>query len=403
VLDQLSDADSMLEPKSTAQSGGVAGSTRHLTPEDLEAYANGRLAPGRLDSCRIHLDSCDACRAELEDLRVFKSELSGFQRSEPSRRELERRKRRRGLTLPQAVSVATIVVVAGAAIFWWERGSLWGNKLSAASMGQSPVASAGSGASGAPPAPVARTASATPPAAPAAPKRVPPPSLAAVNMRTPDTRVADELAALPDDVRSAVSAAIQHGKLQLPTDASGLRGHAPPHSGAPGANTGFALLGPFGEAISETRPEFSWQPLPGAIRYSVAIVDVGLHPVQRSPSLRKTVWRPRRPLRRGRTYLWQVTATLRGGSKVVASEPAPSETLLRIVPLKLADEMAHFRRGHEEAHLVLGALYAQAGMLSESADELRKVPPGDSSYVTAQTLLKTLSSTNPGDAPRRSP
>jgi anti-sigma factor RsiW len=291
VLDQLPDTDSVLEPKSTAQSGGVAGSTRHLTPEDLEAYANGRLASARLDHCRIHLESCDACRAELEDLRIFKSELSGFQRTEPSRREPARRKRRRGLTLSQAVSVATIVVIAGAAIFWWERGSPSRSKTSAAavSVGRSSVAAAGSGASVAPPAPAA------------APKQAAPP-------------------------------------LQLPADSTGLHGPAPPQSGASRANTEFALLGPFGEAISETRPEFRWQPLPGAIRYSVVIVDVGLHPVQRSPSLRKTVWRPRRPLRRGRTYLWQVTATLRGGSKVVASEPSVSETVLRIVPLKLADD-----------------------------------------------------------------
>jgi hypothetical protein len=68
------------------------------------------------------------------------------------------------------------------------------------------------------------------------------------------------------------------------------------------------------------------------VRYSVTIVDEGLHRVQRSPSLRTTHWRPRRPLRRGRTYLWQVTATLHGGSKVVASSPAPAETLLRILP-----------------------------------------------------------------------
>jgi anti-sigma factor RsiW len=388
VLDQLSDADSMLEPKSTAQSGGVAGSARHLTPEDLEAYANGRLASAPLDYCRIHLDSCDACRAELEDLRIFKSELSGFQRPEAPRRELERRKKRRGLPLPLAVSVATILVVGGAAIFWWERGSPWGSKTSAAtSVRQTSVASTGSGAVVAPPSPAAAL------------KRTAPPSPAAANTQTHDTRVADELAALPDDVRSAVSAAIQHGKLQLPTDTTGLRAHASPHPEVPRADRGFALLGPFGEAIAETRPEFSWQPLPGAIHYSVVIVDMGLHPVQRSPSLRKTVWRPRRPLRRDHTYLWQVTATLRGGSKVVASEPSVSETLVRIVPLKLADEMAHFRRGHEEAHLVLGVLYAQAGMLTDSADELGKIPPGDSSYVTAQALLKSLSSTIPGDAP----
>jgi hypothetical protein len=311
VLDQLPDTDSMLEPKATAQTGGVAGSPRHLTPEDLEAYASGRLASARLDHYRIHLDSCDACRAELEDLRIFKSELSGFQRPEPGRRETKRSNRRRGLSLPQAVLVATIVVVAGAAIFWWERGSPWGSKTSAAgSVRQFPVAPAGSGASDAPA------------------------SLAAINTQTRGTRVAAERAALSDNSRPAVSDAIQHGKLKLPADATGLRGPAPPHSGAPAPNTSFALLGPFGKDISETRPEFSWQPLPGAVRYSVVIVDVGLHPVQRSPSLRKTVWRPRRPLRRGRTYLWQVTATLRGGSKVVASEPSVSETLLRIVPLE---------------------------------------------------------------------
>jgi hypothetical protein len=279
VLDQLSDADSVLEPRSTAQSDGVTGSTRHLTPEDLEEYANGRLASARLDHCRIHLESCDACRAELEDLRILKSELASFQRPEPSGRELQQRRKRGGLALPLAVAVATIVVAAGIATFWWERGSPWGRKTSApVSPARSPVVSAGSAI----------------PAAPAAP-----PAPAAANIQTHDTRVADA-----------------------------------PKSATPKANTGFALLGPFGAAISETRPQFSWQPLSGAVRYSVVIVDVGLHPVQRSPSLQKTAWRPRRPLRRGRTYLWQVTATLRGGSKVVASEPSVSETRLQIVPFE---------------------------------------------------------------------
>jgi len=216
-------------------------------------------------------------------------------------------------------------------------------------------------------------------------------------IQTRDTRLADEIAVLPADVRPAVSEAIQHGKLPLPTDLSQYRGRAHTRLGAPEVNTGFALLGPFGEAIAETRPEFRWQPLAGAIRYSVAIVDAGLHPVQRSPALRTTRWRPRRPLRRGKTYLWQVTATLRGGSKVVSSAP---EALLRIIPQKLADELAQFRQGHEEAHLALGALYAQAGMLTESADELRKVPPGDSSYSTARTLLESLPPAGPDDTSR---
>jgi hypothetical protein len=137
------------------------------------------------------------------------------------------------------------------------------------------------------------------------------------------TAAMDSRATTPTSIQP--SAAVQlHGRASIP-------------SAAKPANTRFALLSPFGEAVSETRPQFSWQPLAGAAHYSVVIVDEGLHPVQRSHALRTTVWKPRRPLRRGHTYLWQVTATLRGGTKVVASEP--SEARLTIAPgiAKLAD------------------------------------------------------------------
>jgi hypothetical protein len=83
---------------------------------------------------------------------------------------------------------------------------------------------------------------------------------------------------------------------------------------------------------------------------------------------------------------------MHGGAKVVASSPAPSEAFLRVIPRKLAEQVAHFQRGHQEAHLVLGVLYAQAGMLTEGANELRKVPTGDSSYDLARRLLQSLSS-----------
>jgi hypothetical protein len=271
VLDHLSNTDSRLAPKVAAQGGDVGAANRHLAHDELEAYANGRLAAGRLDYCRTHLDSCEACRAELEDIRLLQSTLSGFQRSEPSRSGVGQRKRRGGLSLPLTASAAAILAVAVCTGLWWRHGSPRTNRnktLAAAVM------------------PVAHSA--------AAPRSVPPPPPApAVSVPTPDTQLANEVPALRVEVR-----------------ASGTE-----------ANKGFALLGPFGDAISETRPEFSWQPLPGAVHYSVAIVDARLHPVQRSPALRTTVWRPRRPLRRGRTYLWQVTATLRGGSKVVASAP----------------------------------------------------------------------------------
>jgi hypothetical protein len=246
VLDQLSDTDPKL------------GSARHLTHEDLEAYANGRLAAARSSSCQAHLDSCEACRAELEDLRAFRGELAGFSRAEPDAREFGRSKRRRKLSLPVAAFSAAIFVAVVCTILWPRHEK-----------------------------PVAPTAA--------------------------NTKKTNETRAAPPAQRVAVQATAP-GVDRAAESAS-------PSPRAAEANRGFALLGPIGQTLSETRPEFSWQPLPGAIRYSVAIVDARLHPVQRSPALRTTVWRPRRPLRRGRTYLWQVTATLRGGSKVVAATP----------------------------------------------------------------------------------
>lgn len=356
MLDQLSDTDTVAVPKSTEKSSDVAGSIRHLPQTDLEAYASGRLPAARLSDCQAHLDSCEACRAELEDIRTLQSDLAGFQRPEPTYgREPLRRKRRKSLALPLAVSVGAVSVVVISAALWWRHGRPVVNKASPAP----PVIAQSTAAQ----------STAAPPAATA---------------QTHDIHLANAIATPPHDV-------------------SRPNAHTPPpEANKPEAIGKFALLGPFGQTISETHPVFTWQPMPGAIGYTVEIVDVGLHPVEHSPALQATTWRPHRPLPAGHTYLWQVTATLHGGSKVVASEPSLTETALKIVPTKYLSEIVHFKQAHQEAHLALGALYAQAGMLTESANELRKVQPGDPLYNTARTMLKSLPSESLSVAPQQS-
>jgi hypothetical protein len=296
VLDDVLDKESGLKSRSTTQPGGGGGSIRHVAQDDLEAYFNGRLTSPKLDYCQTHLDACDACRAELEDLRTFRSRSTGLSGSEPVGRELERRKRRRRLQSSLVAVGATVCVAAIAAVLWW------GHEKSRAS--KASVAAIDTHSAVAPPkgtmAPVATVANAT------------------AGMQSRGTT--------PTSIQPSTTAQLS-GRASVPPAALPV-------------NTRFALLGPFGEAVSDTRPEFSWQPLAGAAHYSVVIVDEGLHPVQRSHALRTTLWRPRRPLRRGHTYLWQVTATLRGGTKVVASEP--SEARVRIAPAtpKLADNEA---------------------------------------------------------------
>ena len=418
------DQDSALEPKLAGKVVNVEGSIRHLAQDELEAYANGRLGGARLDNCRRHLDACEACRAELEDIRTLQTELSAFTRPETDRGGPGGRRRRRSLAVPLIASGAAVLVVAVGAIAWWRHGSPRAdNTLEVSQVAKSrvapgvPVAQPPVAQAHVPPAapverysaptatPAARSPvppaviiarSAAPPTAPvaraSAPPAAPPTPAATTNIPTHDSHLAEEIAALPDNLRPAVAEAIQRGRIQLPPDVRRLHEAAPGPSAQPGTNTGFSLLGPFGEATSDTRPKFTWQPVPGAIGYTVAIVDPSLRPVQHSPGLRATTWHPHRPLTRGRTYLWQVTATLHGGAKIVASSPAPSEAFLRVIPRKLADQMEHFQRGHRDAHLVLGVLYAQAGMLTEGANELRKVLPDDSSYDVARRLLPSVSS-----------
>jgi hypothetical protein len=465
------DQDSVLEPRLTGKSAAAEGSVRHLSHDELEAYANGRLASARVGHCSTHLDSCEACRAELEDIRTLQTELSAFSRVETNRREPGRRARRRGLAVPLAASGAVVLVAAVGTFFWMRHERLHRHAaagpatvaLSAVPPDMTVARSSGMAAghieraSAMAPAPIEH--SAVPTAAPAArsvvspvttvaghtapsaapserasspatpsvgrSKAVPGPSVArspaltvasvqrsptpgtaplapAVpatgTIQTRDALLAEQIAALPEDFRLPVSDAIQHGRVQLPSDVRRLHDQAPGLAGPQGTNIGFSLSGPFGEATSDTRPKFTWQPLQGAIGYTVEIVDQGLRPVQHSRGLRATSWRPRRPLARGRTYLWQVTATMHGGSKVVATSPSPSEALLRVIPRKLADEMTRFQRGHREAHLVLGVLYAQAGMVTEGANELREIPQGDSSYDLARRLLGSLSSGSPKSA-----
>jgi hypothetical protein len=426
------DQDSVLEPELTGKAVNVAGAIRHLSQDDLESYAGGRLASARLSYCQAHLDSCEACRAELEDIRTLQTELASFPSRGANRVESGRRGRRRSLAVPVTASVVVVLGASVAAVWWWRHaGPRTSDTVTAARVAPAPtvasampdaaappaatvtpVASTPRAASVAPPArtpsiapttrvalaqaaaSVPRGASATPvvAAAPASAPRTSSVPMAAATVQTHGTQLAEEIAALPGDLRLGVSEAIQQGRLQLPADVQRVHDRAVAPSQPVAANTGFSLSGPFGEATFETRPKLTWQPLAGAIGYTVAIVDQGLRPVQHSPGLRATTWRPRRALAHGQTYLWQVTATLRGGSKVVASSPSPSAATLRILPRKLADEIAHFQRGHRDAHLVLGVLYAQAGMLTEGASELRQVPTGDSSYDIARRLVESLSS-----------
>src|SRR4051812_46878655 len=95
VLDDVLDKEAGAKPKLVGPSAGVGSAVRHIPQEELDAYVEGRLSGARLDFVRNHLDGCEACRAELEDLRTFRASAVGLSQASSLKRELERRRRQR--------------------------------------------------------------------------------------------------------------------------------------------------------------------------------------------------------------------------------------------------------------------------------------------------------------------
>ena len=151
----------------------------------------------------------------------------------------------------------------------------------------------------------------------------------------------------------------------------------------------FALLGPVGTVVMRDRPTFRWRALRGADSYVVKIYDADFNEVAVSPRLSETAWVVTRPLERGRTYSWQVTA--RVGDKEVSSpvKPAPEARFMTLDQAK-ANELANAKSAAAGSHLTMGILYAQAGLLDDAEREFRLLLRANPQSTLAENLLRSV-------------
>ena len=103
----------------------------------------------------------------------------------------------------------------------------------------------------------------------------------------------------------------------LGADGEVLRG------GGGGAVLAFALREPLGTAVESDRPRFRWERFAAARAYVVTVYDEDFARVARSPEVTSPEWTCDRPLARGKSYTWQVTALTASG------DPASSRDWLR--------------------------------------------------------------------------
>jgi hypothetical protein len=163
-----------------------------------------------------------------------------------------------------------------------------------------------------------------------------------------------------------VSRATQTGRLPVPGDLASLRA---PEEVLRGQGEENARVQPAGKVIDEVRPTFSWPSREGA-SYTVFVFD-GDREITRSSALSAPTWTADRDLPRGRTLSWEVEAASGETIETLPAPPAP-QARFRIATTSAHQELDRARALHPRDDLLLGILYARAGLLDDAAASLRR-------------------------------
>lgn len=182
-----------------------------------------------------------------------------------------------------------------------------------------------------------------------------PPAPPPVAARTPYDRA---------DWESAVNDALQSGAVPRPRILGEIRSPLEMLRGTAAANA--AALDPAGVVIDTTHPAFTWTASKDA-RYVVSVFD-GDRRVASSGTIASPPWTPRKSLPRGRTLTWQVE--IAGTSETIPAPPAPP-AMFRIIDAATARDLDDARAHYASDHLLLGILYARAGLQADAEKELR--------------------------------
>jgi len=357
---------------------------RHIGYDELVALLDGQLDKVDEEIIEGHLDLCTECRADAENLRHVKKQIDNTTGMSPARAE------------PAAVN---------AGIARW-----FGNRVALAAAGVCLLFGIGVivwlivGRS----------------------REVPgslhdDPARAEPQLKTDDARLASEgrekvpttpgtslndggqLIALDEQghisglerlapiVRKRVEEALATGTLKATVALKELNRSEDVLLG-PSSNTeGFRLISPIGVVIEDARPVLRWQPLRGATSYAVTVTDSDLNEAFSIANLPAPTVQVPKPLRRGTTYSWQVTA-IRDGVPITSPTLPAREARFRILDETSFEEVSHLRSSFPDSHLALGVCYSDAGLMTQALREFRALAANNPSSGLARRLLRSAES-----------
>ncbi len=178
------------------------------------------------------------------------------------------------------------------------------------------------------------------------------------------------LESLTEEYRQAVRQVLRTGRAYLPLIVAQLRGDPETTMGGNTDEAGFRLLDPVGIVVQTTRPTFRWTKLSDATDYEVSVSDIRGEVIERA-RVPGTNWRAAIPFVRGQIYHWQVRAITKDGREVKSPPVGQPEAKFRILDQDRFNDIKQARGAYSSSHLVMGTIYAKAGLINEAKREFR--------------------------------
>lgn len=375
----------------------AAAQPQHLAYEELAAYADQQLAGPARELATTHLQECHSCAAELADLRAFRRELDDAEviHVAPAHSEqptiFERWQTwwetsgwRWPLQLVATAAACLLVAFLATRSLRQEvidlRAQLDTAERDKTRLQTELLA--------------VQTRNAQAPLPTTAPTPDPANLVAALTDGATQITLDRQgqlsgLVALSPPQQQLVTLALQAGKVTLPAASAPLGKRSEVLLGKSAEGETFSLIAPVGKVLLANRPQLRWQALKDAANYRVTIFTTNYEIVTQSPELTTTNWTPTQALPREQVYVWQVTAIKDGQEIKAPVAPAP-EARFKILDQAKADEIAAARRRTPSSGLLLGLLYAQAGLFDEAERELQKLAKQNPQAPVAQQLLNDL-------------
>ena len=326
--------------------------TVHPGYEEFEAYLDDTMAAGDRLALEAHTRDCQSCAADLDEIRVVREELHPARRTEFWKGLLGWRG---GLALAGAAACALLAIVLVRAP------APQGREAAQAANVPTPQPPAQSG-------PVIRDGSHV------------------ISIAANGTL--EGLDQLPPTDRAALQQALMQGRIERPPSLADLVPNGGVLLGAPGEPARGKLLEPLSAVVESQRPTFRWEPISGTT-YRVSVYDGDYNMVAESGRITATEWQTPNPLRRGVRYSWQITVSQNGAEFTMPRPPAP-EARFRILGEAEEANLTRARMQSGDSHLVLGILYARAGMLKEAEQELQALRRQNPASAEVANLLASV-------------